>query len=340
MATSQHANRQPTGNKKYVENVAIVGVGGRCGRVIADALGKGGRHRVTAITRTDSANAMPVGLHVIKKVDYANHASLVKALEGQDVLIITMNAMAPPESQFKLIDAAVAAGVKYIMPNEWGFDLSNESVCKDTFAYDRLTSVRQHIERVGGDQTRWIGLCCSFWYEISLAGTEARYGFDFDQKKATLYNDGNTKIHTSTWPQIGRAVASLLSLKVLPDDENDKSASLSQYFNKSVYISSFFVSQRDMFESVLRVTGGKESDWLMTKEDVVERYRRGVKMIQAGQMVGHAILLYARVFYADGSGDIDSKLDNEVLGLPKESLDEATKVAIEMASRGETNAFW
>ena len=333
------ANEQPSGFKNQVENIAIVGVGGRSGSAITDALIRGKKHRVTAITRSDSTNTVPSGLHDVKKVDYNSHSSLVRALEGQEVLIITMAVMAPKETQPKLIDAAVEAGVKWIMPNEWGVDHTKEEMSKDTMMLDRFVAVRKYIDNVGADKTRWIGLCCGFWYEFSLAGTEARYGFDFEEKALTLYDDGETKINTSTWPQVGLAVARLLSMKILPDDEKDKSPCLSHYKSKSVYVSSFFVSQRDMFESVLRVTGDSEKDWKITQEDVVERYNRGQQVLKEGKMVGFGILLYARVFYKDGAGDFNDKLDNDVLGLPKEDLDEATKVAVDMALSGNTNAI-
>ncbi|KAJ9660051.1 hypothetical protein H2198_002748 [Neophaeococcomyces mojaviensis] len=329
---------QSVGFKNHVENIAIVGAGGRSGSFIADALIRGKKHRVTAITRSDSTNKMLPGLHDIKQVDYSNHASIVKALKGQEVLIITMNVMANKESQTKLIDAAVEAGVKWIMPNEWGVDLSKVEMSKDCMLRDRLVPVREYIEKAGTDKTRWIGLCCGFWYEFSLAGTEARYGFDFDKKTLTLYDDGNTKINTSTWPQFGRAVASLLSLKILPEDEKDKSPCLSQYNNKSAHVSSFFVSQKDMFESVLRVTGDDEKAWKITHEDIVERYNRAQQMVKEGKMLGFLLTLYSRIFYKDGAGDFNGNLDNDVLGLPKEDLDEATKVAVNMALSGDTNA--
>jgi hypothetical protein len=137
--------------------------------------------------------------------------------------------------------------------------------------------------------------------------------------------------------RLGRGLAGLLSLKVLPDDENDKSPTISQYENGSVNISSFFVSQRDMFDSVLRVTGDKESNWKISYEPVKERYARGKEMMQKGSMAGFGMMLYARLFFPDGAADFNDRLDNEALGLPKEDLDEFTKVAIDMAARGEKN---
>ena len=335
----EYASKQPSSFNNHVKNIAIVGAGGRAGTFAAEALIAGGKHKVTAITRPDSTNVLPTGLHEIKHVNYDSRLSLVDALKGQDVLIITMNVAAPKESQVRLIDAAVEAGVKWIMPNEWGVDHGNEQLGKDSMLGDGLTAVRKHIEKVGEGKMHWIGMACGFWYEFSLAGTEVRYGFDFEKKELTLFDDGNTKICTSTWPQVGRGIASLLSLKVLPEDENDKSLHLSQWADRSVYIDSFCVSQRDMFESVLRVTGDSETDWKISHEDVHERYQRGAKMLKDGNLMGFGMLLYARDFFPDGSGDFTHKLDNEKLGLPREDLDGATKVAVEMALRGEQNAI-
>lgn len=330
---------QPTGSKNQVTNVAIVGIGGHVGRFIAESLIERNKHRVTAITRTGSTNKVLSGVYYVKKVDYDDHGSLVQALEGQDVLIITMAVTAPPDSQKKLIDAAIEAGVSYVMPNEWGIDLSKIEAAKDTNLYDSLTSIRQYIEKAGAGKTKWIVLSCGFWYEHSLAGTEARYGFDFDEKTVTFYDEGRTKINTTTWPQVGRAVASLLSLTILPADENDQSLSLSHYHNKPVHVSSFFISQRDMFDSVLRVTRDDEKDWKVTHEDVVGRFRRGQQLLKGGSLLGYGILLYARIFYDDGSGEFNDKLDNDLLGLPKENLDHATKEAVRMALAGETSAL-
>ena len=176
---------------------------------------------------------------------------------------------------------------------------------------------------------------CSFWYEFSLGGGPERYGFDFKNRTVTFFDDGNTRINTSTWPQCGRAVANLLSLKVLPDDENDKSPCLANFRNNSVYISSFNVSQKDMLDSVMRVTGTTEKDWKVDYEDVKERYKNGMEEFKKGNMLGFAKLLYSRVFFPDGSGNYEATkgLHNDILGLPKEDLDEYTKIAVEMAEQ-------
>jgi len=106
---------------------------------------------------------------------------------------------------------------------------------------------------------------------------------------------------------------------------------LSHFRNRSASIGSFYVSQRDMFTSVLRVTETKEADWKVSYEGAEARYKRGGEMFAQGKMEGYAMMLYARSFYKDSRVDIQAILENEELGLPKEDFDEATKVAVEMA---------
>lgn len=294
---------------------------------------KTGKHQVTAITRADSNNKLSSGLKV-QKVNYDDTDSLVQALQGQEVLIITMGTTAPPEQHFKLVEAAAKAKVQWVIPNEWGYDTENEQIVKDIPFSDRKLPVRQEIEKLG---LSWIGITCSFWYEFSLGGGSDRYGVDFEKRTMTFFDDGKTLINTSTWPQCGNAAASLLSLKVLPDDENDKAPTLSQFRNKMVRISSFTVNQKDMFDSVLRVTGTSVDDWKVSYEDSRARYKAAAEEMQKGSFSAFVTVMYTRIFFQDGAGNFGASkgLDNEALGLPKEDLDEYTKAAVEYAKAGK-----
>ena len=276
---------------------------------------------------------MPSGAEVVK-VDYSNQDSLVQALRGQDVLLITMSVMAPPDQQMKLVEAAAEAGVPWVFPNEWGGDFTKDpKLGQDVMLGPGQMKVRDRVEELG--KSSWLSICCGFWYEWSLAGGPARYGFDVDNKSAILFDEGDTRITTTTWPQVGRAVAKLLSLKVLPEDESDKSPHLSQFGNRAAVVSSFLLSQREMLASILRVTGDSEKDWKISFEPSKKRYAQGVSELQSGDPRGFSKLLYTRVFYPDGSGNYETHgLQNDLLGLPKENLDETTKFTLEQASKG------
>ncbi|KAE8400769.1 hypothetical protein BDV37DRAFT_286265 [Aspergillus pseudonomiae] len=322
----KYAKDQSVDFKNTIERVAIVGAGGTIGWHIANALLQTGRHTVTALTRKGSGNRLPEGV-LVASIDYNDEASMVAALNGQQFLIITMAPTAPRDSHSKLVQAAAKAGIPYIMPNGYGGDIGNTKLGEDTMLGPVAKANRDEIERLG---MQWITVCCGFWYDYSLAGGDSRFGFDFDKRSLTIYDDGNTKNSTSTLSQVGRAVAKVLSLNELPQDENDNSLTLSTFLNQGVYITSFVVSQNDMFESVKRVTGTTDGDWTITHVDTKKRYEDGLAQVKVGNMAGFSKMLYARAFYPDDPSDLSAKGQNELLGLPEENLDASTKVGIDL----------
>lgn len=332
--TPQYAKNQPAGYKNHIENVAVVGVSGSVGGHITQHLLGTGKHTVTAVTREGSKSEIPSGVKVAK-VNYDDENMLIEALRGQQALVITMKT-GQVEASLKLIRAAAKAGVEWIMPNEYSPDVrANTSFGYESLLLKNVEVHQQEIEKLG--VSSWIALTCSFWYPFSLAQSPHAYGFDFQNKKVYMIDGGILKINTSTWEQCGRAVASLFSLPILPQDANDKSLTVSHWRNDQVHISSFFISQRDMLDSILRVTGDKESDWTLVTENAQERYKEGQELMkQGGANAGKGYLqcMYTRIFFNDGSGQFNDKLDNNKLKLPKESLDESTKEGIKLVESG------
>lgn len=306
------------------------------GKHIAKHLLKTGKHVVTAIARPSSTNKLPEGVQVAR-VDYSgdDDAALVEALRGQQVLIITM--AAPSDTISKLVRAAAKGGVPYVLPNWFGHDAANNTLWNDSLLSHNRDSICAEIESLG--ISSYLLLVCKFWYEFSLGGGPDRYGFDFKKRSFVLFDDGNVAINTSTWPQCGRAIANLLSLKELPDDETDRSPTLSQFRNGSIYISSFRLSQRDMFESVKRVTGTTDADWTITHESAEQRWKDSQAALQQGNMKAFPKLLYSRMLFPNGDGDYQSSrsLHNDLLGLTVEDLDEFTVIGVRMGENGEVS---
>ncbi|CAN8100540.1 unnamed protein product [Discula destructiva] len=330
---SKFAKDQPSGFVNRIERVARVGGGGRLGSWIARELLKTGKHTVTAITRAESTNQLPDGI-VAAKVDYNDEASIFEVLRGQQILIITINVFASPDTQAKLLEAASKAEVPYVIPNAWGVDPLDEKLSKDLGSGGRFPAVIEQCKSLGN--ITWIAMACGFWYEFSLGGTADRYGFDFKERAVTFFNDGTTKVNTSTFAQCGRAIAAFLSLPLLSQDKNDKRPVISHWDNDVFRISSFLVSQKDMFESVKRVTSTTDADWRISYEDSAERYKSGVEAMKNGDMRGLARFMYTRLFFLNSGGDFGKLkgLQNDVLGLPEEDLDEATKEAVRRGLEG------
>jgi len=125
-------------------------------------------------------------------------------------------------------------------------------------------------------------------------------------------------------------VAALLSLPIEAEASNGN-VCLENFRNKLVYLDSFTVNQKDMLASAMRVTGTKEADWAITTESSSERYATGIEEMKEGKKIGFAKMMYTRVFYPDGTGNLEQheNMLNKVLKLPKEDIDEATRAAIE-----------
>jgi hypothetical protein len=289
------------------------------------------------LTRQGSKNQVPAGVKAVP-VDYNDEASVIAALKGQQFLIITLSGFAPPDAHSKIVQAAAKAGVPHIMPNIFGIDDSNEALTTENPLSADIKGITADIEAAGLSYTY---LICSLWYEYSLAMGPLWFGFDFANKKLTLYDDGTTKVNLTTWEQCGRAITALLSLKELPEDANDTSPTVDTWRNKPLVISSFLVSQLDMFESWKRVTGDKDEDWTIEKVSSKERYQQGIEAMKSAQdpmsaRMGAAMASFVRIFFPNGGGDYESTrgLDNDKLGLPKEDLDERTAVAKQMVDDG------
>lgn len=173
-----------------------------------------------------------------------------------------------------------------------------------------------------------------FWYEWSLAIPGA-YGFDIVNRSVTLLDGGGTPITTTTWPQLGRAVANLLSLSIKPGQAS--APYLEQFRNKHVYVSSFTVSQNEMFKSLLRVTGDRREDWTILHDTSESRWTKGREMTKNGDRNGFFGWLYGRVMALDGAGNHEKSrsLSNGLLGLSKvEDIDAYTKIAVDRARGG------
>jgi hypothetical protein len=125
----------------------------------------------------------------------------------------------------------------------------------------------------------------------------------------------------------------------LPTSNEDgrKKTTLSEFDNKFVFVASFTLSQREMFESVKRITKTNDEEWKISSAPSKQRFEECVKAFRNGDRMAMGGMLYTRYFFPDGAGLYDGQdLGNEKLGLPKEDLNQFTMKAVEMA---EANYF-
>lgn len=128
-------------------------------------------------------------------------------------------------------------------------------------------------------------------------------------------------------------------MPVSSEGSHEKVPTLSEYRNRMVYISSFAPNQREMFESLKRVTGTTDSDWTITSVPAKQRYNEAKENLEGGDREAFGKVLYTRYFFPGENAGLFEKsrdLENEKLGLPQEDLDQATKAALEL----EESGYW
>ena len=101
---------------------------------------------------------------------------------------------------------------------------------------------RKYIEDLG--KSSYVAVCTGIWLEWRLGIPEA-FGIDAREGRREVTIFGMQRVSMSTWPQVGRTVAKLLSLPITAGKEGE--AVLEMYRNKVVNVSSFCLNQRDMF---------------------------------------------------------------------------------------------
>ena len=134
-------------------------------------------------------------------------------------------------------------------------------------------------------------------------------GFNIKEHKATIIGHGNDTWSTTKQATIGLAVKNAM---LLPD----KTA------NTYLYIDTFTVSQNQVLASFEKAMGVK---WEVTHVDAEELKRTGMEKMAKGDFSGAMSLIrYINCVHGHGGNYIEYQPSaNELLSLPKQTLDEA-----------------
>lgn len=107
-------------------------------------------------------------------------------------------------------------------------------------------------------------------------------------------------------------------------------ASLQHYANKYVYLSSFSLTQQDLFNAIKKATGTSDADWKIESKSIEDSIRDCRKKFAEGDFWAVAGIAYGYYMGEGLGGDIESKAkeDREVLQLKEEDLDVVVKGAL------------
>ncbi|CUA78285.1 hypothetical protein RSOLAG22IIIB_13039 [Rhizoctonia solani] len=278
------------------KTVALAGANGYVGKAFAkELLAQGLDTRI--LTRAESINSAPLqefkskgaSLHAIS---YEDESSIVKALQGVDVLVSTVAGAALVSAQVPLIKAAKAASVKLFFPSEYG------SVFEDTSNPSPVIQAKKTVIKTAQD----VGLP----YAALSNGGFPEYcfipplGYNFAQKKVTVWGDGNAK---STWTTV-HSVADWLAnvLKIVP---------ISQLENKHLRIQGNVASANE----VIKLWETKHNDKLNVENHPVKELDDRVSAS------GEDFLAVLLQEWSSGRGEIGGKDNGLYAGWKPDSIE-------------------
>ena len=181
---------------------------------------------MTRLLRNPPATVLP-GTKV-SLVDYGHPESLESALKNH-IAVVSSVSRSAVDSQFALIDTAIAVGVHRFIPSEFGANLQKSNARK-LVNYESKVRVEEYLAAKA--KAGEIGY--TFIYTNSFADWSIKAGIllNLRQKAIKLYNGGNDPVSMSTLSTAAHAVLAVLS--------NPKETK-----NRALYVHAFVASQQD-----------------------------------------------------------------------------------------------
>ncbi|KAM6530435.1 hypothetical protein FALCPG4_008563 [Fusarium falciforme] len=287
------------------KNILLIGAGGNLGVHVLRAFLDAGLYTVSVLARKESTSVFPEGVKVFK-ADYANQSEVENAMQGIDV-VVSMVAPMVASSQYVLIDAAIAAGVKRFLPSEFGPPTEEPEFAPElnNAVLNRKKAVVEYL-RTKESEMSWTSIVTGAFFDWGMA--LGFFGMDLATKTAALVDDGTTVFSSSTLPYIAKAVIAAL------EHANETK-------NQYVYISSFNITQRDIVAALEKVQGQKWAISHTTSEKIIST---GQKKMANGDHSGIIDLVRAG---AMGKGHLADNsawgLWDDKLGLKKDDLEQA-----------------
>ncbi|KAI5812943.1 putative isoflavone reductase like protein P3 [Pyronema omphalodes] len=293
-----------------LRNVTLLGATGNVGAPVLNALLSTPQLSVTVLARPSSsiAHNHPEGAKVVICKDFS-HETLVPLLRGTDALVITAGTDAFT-LQHTLITAAVEAGVKRIIPSEFGSNLNNEEVSK-LGVFQTKISVRKELQKLAEEgKIEWTGISNGALLDWGLK--VGFLGIDVKNKKATLFDGGERRFSATLLGDVGKAVVG-----VLMHPEETK--------NRLVYVHSAVLTQNQLVGVYEKLLGEKLETTVADTEKIKQQ---GDEKIEKGDYSGFVDQIIRALWGPNSGSDYGKKVDNELFfieQLTDEQLEEVVR---------------
>ena len=313
-----------------LKNILILGASGSVGAPILTALLSSPSFNITIGSRASSTATFPPHIPIISLSDAFTLAELTAAFQNQDAVVVALStgpvtADGKDGLAFRLVDAALAAGVKRFVPSEFGANNLDARARRLIPTYDAKGHMLEHlIDACAASKGKmsWTSISCGSWLDWALDPSKSAnfLGVDVKARTATVYDSGDCRFAVTTSRNAGLAVAKALQQPHISA-------------NKQIFLCDFLASTNEIVAALERETRER---FRVERRESGPLFRAWRDKYDGGDS-GAAFPLLAMSFGADVDVGYDFLKEQEVwnakLGLPEVSLEEVVKEAVELAAR-------
>ncbi|KAF2194386.1 NAD(P)-binding protein [Zopfia rhizophila CBS 207.26] len=248
-----------------IQKVAVLGASGSLGDYVVPALLEGG-FIVTVISRPGS-RGYTAGAKVVTTVEaaYDDISGLIAALCDHDALVEIFNPAATVH-QRTIVRAALAAGIKHLITNEFGLDTFHPNITDLVSARFKVEAQRaledelQTAITIGKPGTlSWTGIFSGVWYDWAIQ--EGKFWVNPATRTITRFGSGDQRTSISRAALNGEAVVA-----VLREPE--------RFRNRPAYFASHTVTTNELIALVKEVSGDSEKSWNVADIPDMEAFKR------------------------------------------------------------------
>jgi nucleoside-diphosphate-sugar epimerase len=294
-------------------NIIVVGATGSIGSIVLQALLNEPSFTVTALQRASSKSKLPSNVRVITIDDSYPLDALVSAFTGQDAIVNCMTSLAVSD-QLRFIDAAVTAKVVRYVASEYGLNNNRPEARALNSVFREKGEIQDYLRQQESKGLEWMSIACGMW--LKWSATHDFLGMHLKEKRFVFWDDGEGWFSCTTEENTALALVRSLTRKW----EETK--------NRIVWLSDFAITQKQLLEAIERLGGEKLNVERVNTDELIKEKQAAVA---AGNQFATFDLIETGFVTGRFGGHLEKEgtIMNDLLELPKKSLDEVVRAALD-----------
>ncbi|KAI0891316.1 hypothetical protein F4806DRAFT_309567 [Annulohypoxylon nitens] len=290
-----------------IRNILIIGATGSFGSILLNEVQKEPSFTLTILQRASSKFQPPAHFKSIVIPDSYPTDDLVAAFKGQDVVINCMSTLTVPD-QFRMIDAAIVAGVKRYVPSEYGLNNMRPDTQALNLVFHTKGKIQEYLrEKAAVGAIEWMAIACGMWLKWGMGHDFV--GMHVRERRFVFWDDGEGYFSCTTEENTAMAL-----VRALMRPEETK--------NRALFLSDFSINQKQLLAAIEKVQGKKYTTESIDGEAFIKEKQEAVRN---GDYLATFALIETGFAMGKFGGHLEKEpgeIMNEKLGLPKHSLEE------------------